>query len=80
MLKLHPSQINHSSSPAPPIEGGGAKSPAVYKQPVGMGREGGLPPVDNPAINGFDLLRECSQREGLIAYYVRINISSIGTE
>ena len=79
MLKLHPSQINQSSS-APPTEGGGAKSPAVYKQSVGVASEGGLPPVDNPAIDGFDLLRECSRHDGLIAYYVRINISSIGTE
>ena len=82
MLKLHPSQHTglQSSSNEQPPEGCGAKNPAVYKRPVGVVPEGALPPIDNPGVSGFELLRECVLREGLIAFYVKINVTNTGTE
>ena len=92
MLKLHPSQLSLLSIlPSQPIqsqkstnqEQSGAKSLSVYKQPPRQTDalfERELPSLNDSSIEGFDQLREGVQREGLLAYYVCLHITNIGSE
>lgn len=94
MLKLHPSQLSLLSIlPSQPVQSqkstnqnqemSGAKSLSVYKQPPRQTDTlfgGELPDLNDSSIEGFDQLREGVQREGLLAYYVCLHITNIGSE
>lgn len=63
----------------------GAKDPSVYRQgPQGGERGNGfeldLPPLHDSTIPGFEILREAVDCNGLIALYVTLSVTSIGTE
>ena len=95
MLKLHPSQLSSLLSilPSQPVQSqsstiqkremSGAKSLSVYKQPprqTDASFDRDLPDLNDSSIERFDQLREGVQREGLLAYYVCLHITSIGSE
>lgn len=80
MLKLHHSQFASLSliplSPKRSHEYVGAKDPSVYKQPSSdVNYEAGL--LD---MNDSHQLRDAVQHEGLLAYYVSLCLTDIGSE
>ena len=95
MLKLHPSQLSllsilpssHVTAKEPESTNqiAGAKNPEVYKQASSshsgeMIFETELPELTDSRINGFDHLRDSVQRDGLLAFYVSLCMTSIGSE
>ena len=65
---------------------GGAKSMSVYKSgsppappmsPLGRGGADQLPDLSSP---GLEPVRDVVHKEGLIGYYVAMNITNIGSE
>ena len=91
MLKLHPSQLQllklsqqttTSNSTNTETAETGAKSASVYRQsmPSSAGVEMGDVQLPDLSSTGLDPVREAVQREGLIGYYVALNITNIASE
>ena len=94
MLKLHPTQIqllklSHATNTASTANTAtnenaetGAKSAAVYREtvPSSAGVEMGDVQLPDLSSTGLDPVREAVQREGLVGYYVALNITNIGSE
>ena len=67
------------------VSGQGAKSASVYKMGgplpgAGFAEGVALPSLVGANIPGFDHLRDSVQRQGLLAGYVAMSLSSIGSE
>ena len=91
MLKLHPTQIQllkltqtktTSNITTDGAAEAGAKSAAVYREtaPTTGGVETGEIQLPDLSSTGLDPVRESVHREGLVGYYVALNISNIGSE
>ncbi len=90
MLKLHPTQLSLMSilPPSPPLapahssERGVAKDPAVYKQPI-QGWDPSvdtmLPDLSDTSVNRLGILKEIVEKEGILAYYVALCLSNVGS-
>ena len=81
MLKIHPSQFASLSlippSPKKFQKHVGAKDPSVYKQSESSDTNYSTGLLD---LSQCDQLRDAVQREGLLAYYVTLGMTSIGSE